>query len=209
VTGGVGVQGALFGANANLEDVEADSLTITDTTQSTGTGTGAVIIAGGLGVASNIHTTNMYITDGLITNTGGVTKKTYSYAGVYVNAQTIANATLTITFSEHVFYAKIVAHLIEDDAEVSTLSLEVGGGHRTGGTPLAIAKGPQAIFGSASTNPWDSAVTTTTTTVVLKPTTNLSGPGNYNIFIEYISAHPDGRVVSINEGVGTEVTFAY
>jgi len=209
VTGGVGIQGALYGANANLEDVEADSLTITDTTQSTGTGTGAVIIAGGLGVASNIHTTNMYITDGLITNTGGVTKKTYSYAGVYVDAQTIANATLTITFSEHVFYAKIVAHLIEDDAEISTLSLEVGGGHRTGGTPLAIAKGPQAIFGSASTNPWDSAVTTTTTTVVLKPTTNLSGPGNYNIFIEYISAHPNGRVVSINEGVGTEVTFAY
>jgi predicted acyltransferase (DUF342 family) len=209
VTGGVGIQGVLYGANANLEDVEADSLTITDTTQSTGTGTGAVIIAGGLGVASNIHTTNMYITDGLITNTGGVTKKTYSYAGAYVDAQTIANATLTITFSEHVFYAKIVAHLIEGDAEVSTLSLEVGGGHRTGGTPLAIAKGPQAIFGSASTNPWDSTVTTTTTTVVLKPTTNLSGPGNYNIFIEYISAHPSGRVVSINEGAGTEVTFAY
>ena len=209
VTGGVGIQGALYSANANLEDVEADSLTITDTTQSTGTGTGAVIIAGGLGVASNIHTTNMYITDGLITNTGGVTKKTYSYTGAYVNAQTIANATLTITFSEHVFYAKIVAHLIEGDAEVSTLSLEVGGGHRTGGTPLAIAKGPQAIFGSASTNPWDSTVTTTTTTVVLKPTTNLSGPGNYNIFIEYISAHPSGRVVSINEGAGTEVTFAY
>jgi predicted acyltransferase (DUF342 family) len=209
VTGGVGIQGALYGANANLEDVEADSLTITDTTQSTGTGTGAVIIAGGLGVASNIHTTNMYITDGLITNTGGVTKKTYSYTGAYVDAQTVANATLTITFSEHVFYAKIVAHLIEGDAEVSTLSLEVGGGHRTGGTPLAIAKGPQAIFGSASTNPWDSTVTTTTTTVVLKPTTNLSGPGNYNIFVEYISAHPSGRVVSINEGVGTEVTFAY
>ena len=209
VTGGVGIQGVLYGANANLEDVEADSLTITDTTQSTGTGTGAVIIAGGLGVASNIHTTNMYITDGLITNTGGVTKKTYSYTGAYVDAQTVANATLTITFSQHVFYAKIVAHLVEFDDEVSTLSLEVGGGHRTGGTPLAIAKGPQAIFGSASTNPWDSTVTTTTTTVVLKPTTNLSGPGNYNIFVEYISAHPSGRVVSINEGAGTEVTFAY
>src|SRR6056300_132026 len=35
VAGGVGISGALYGANANLEDVEADSVTVTDATAAT------------------------------------------------------------------------------------------------------------------------------------------------------------------------------
>jgi len=199
----------LYGTLAGSNTASVSTLTASGTTQATSTTTGALTVAGGISTQTNVHAANVYISGGLITNTAGVTKKTYSYTGAYESAQTIANATLTITFSQHVFYAKIVAHLIESDDEVSTMSLEVGGGHRTGGTPLTIAKGPQAIFGSASTNPWDSVVSTTATTIALKPTTDLASIGNYNVFIEYISAHADGRVVSIKEGTGTEVTFGY
>jgi hypothetical protein len=152
---------------------------------------------------------NLAVAGGLITNTGGVAKKTYSFTGALTNGQTIANSTIKITFSAHVFYAKIVAHLIESDNEVSTLSMECGGGHRLGGTPLAIAKGPVSIFGSASTNPWDSVVAVTTTTVALAPTTNMAAAGNYNIFIEYISAHASGVVTKITEGSTDVITFGY
>jgi hypothetical protein len=55
VGGGVGISGALYGANANLEDVEADSVNITDTTASTSTTTGALKVAGGVGVAGSLN----------------------------------------------------------------------------------------------------------------------------------------------------------
>jgi hypothetical protein len=162
-----------------------------------------------LGVGTNIPATKLHVAGGTIINSDGVAKKTYSYSGDLDAGQTIANSTITITFSAHVFYAKIVAHLTESDNEVSTLSLECGGGHWTGGTPLAIAKGPQAIFGSASTNPWDSAVTTTTTTVSFKPTTTMAVAGHYNVFIEYISQSSSGVVSKITEGSTDVVTFGY
>jgi hypothetical protein len=150
-----------------------------------------------------------YVTGGLITNTGQVTKKTYSFTDTLADEQTIANSTIKITFSPHVFYAKIVAHLIEGDNEVSTLSMECGGGHRSGGTPLVIAKGPTSVFGNTSSNPWNIAVAATTTTVAFAPTTNMAAAGNYNVFIEYISQHSSGAVTNIIEGSTTKITFGY
>ena len=205
VGGGVGITGALFGAAATLDGV----VTLTNTTQSTSRTTGAVTIAGGLGVSTNVHAANVYVTGGLITNTGGVTKKTYSFTGALTSGQTIADSTIKITFSAHVFYAKVVAHLIESDDEVSTLSMECGGGNWVGETPLTIAKGPTSVFGSASTNPWNSVPAATTTTVALAPTTNMAAAGNYNVFIEYISAHASGAVTNIIEGSTIQITFGY
>jgi len=206
VAGGVGVSGALFGAAATLDGV----VTLTDTTEATSSTTGALKVAGGVGIAENVYVgERAYVTGGLITNTGGVAKKTYSFTGALDSEQTIADSTITITFSAHVFYAKIVAHLIESDDEVSTLSMECGGGHRTGGTPLTVAKGPTSVFGSASTNPWNSTVAVTPTTVALAPTTNMEAAGNYNIFIEYISAHASGAVTNIIEGSTIQITFGY
>jgi hypothetical protein len=200
VAGGVGISGALFGSTADLDG----------TTEATSSTTGALKVAGGVGIAKDVYVgERAYVTGGLVTNTGGVTKKTYSFSGDLGSAQTIANSTIKITFSAHVFYAKIVAHLVESDDEVSTLSMECGGGHWTGGTPLAIAKGPVSIFGSASTNPWSSAVTTTTTEVSLKPTTDMAVAGHYNVFIEYISQSSSGEVIKITEGSTDVITFGY
>jgi predicted acyltransferase (DUF342 family) len=162
-----------------------------------------------LGVGTNSPATKLHVAGGTIINSDGVAKKTYSYSGELSAGQTIANSTIKITFSAHVFYAKIVAHLVESDNEVSTLSLECGGGNWSGGTPLAIAKGPQAIFGSTSTNPWSSTVTTSATEVSIKPTTNMAVAGHYNVFIEYISQSSSGVVSKITEGSTDVVTFGY
>jgi hypothetical protein len=209
---GTNVYGTLAGSNAAAMTTLSASgvVTLTDTTEATSSATGALKAAGGVGIAKDVYVgERAYVTGGLITNTGQVTKKTYSFTGALSSGQTIADSTIKITFSAHVFYAKIVAHLIESDDEVSTLSMECGGGHRTGGTPLTIAKGPTSVFGSASTNPWNSAVAATTTTVALAPTTDMAAAGNYNIFIEYISAHASGAVTKITEGSTDVITFGY
>jgi hypothetical protein len=167
-------------------------------------------VTGNVFVSSNVNVgANVFIAGGLVTNTGGVTKKTYSFTGDLDSGQTIANSTIKLTFTAHVFYAKVVAHLVESDDEVSTLSLECGGGHWTGGTPLNVAIGPISIFGSASTNPWDSTVTLTTTTIAFKPTTDMAVAGHYNVFIEYISASAAGAVTKITEGSTDVITFGY
>jgi hypothetical protein len=209
---GTNLYGTLAGSNAAAMTTlsASDVVTLTDTTEATSSTTGALKVAGGVGIAKDVYVgERAYVTGGLITNTGQVTKKTYSFTGALDSGQTIADSTIKITFSAHVFYAKIVAHLIESDDEVSTLSMECGGGHRTGGTPLTIAKGPTSVFGSASTNPWNIAVAATTTTVALAPTTDMAAAGNYNIFIEYISANASGAVTKITEGSTDVITFGY
>ncbi len=161
----------------------------------------------------NTYTTgNVYVEGGLITNTGGVTKKTYSHQGSYANGTYIADATLTLTFSQHTFYAKIVAQLLDNnDTEVSTMTLDIAGGERGGNaTPLAIAMGPMSIFGNTSTNPWSSAVTVDPTTIAIKPSVDMSTPGgNYNIFVEYISRNTAGELTSLTVGTGSAIPFGY
>ena len=133
---------------------------------------------------------NTTIEGAIITNTGGVTKKTYSKKDTIASGLSAANAALRLTFTNHPFYAKIVAQLIDNnDNEVSTMLIDVAGGERGGEVaPLPIALGPISIFGNTSTNPWSSTVTTGTNTVVLTPSANFSSStpaGNYSIFIEY------------------------
>ena len=150
---------------------------------------------------------NTTIEGAIITNTGGVTKKTYSDKNTIASGISAAGAALTLTFTSHPFYAKIVTQLIDNvDNEVSTMLIDVAGGERGGdGTPHNIALGPISIFGNASTNPWSSTVAVTQTTMVLIPSADFSsGPGSYSIFIEYISPETAGALTSING-----VTFGY
>ena len=160
----------------------------------------------------NTYTTgNVYVEGGLITNTGGVTKKTYSHQGTYATNASVADATLTLTFSRHAFYAKIVAQLLDNlDTEVSTMTLDIAGGERGGDdAPLAIAMGPMSIFGNTNDNPWSSAVTVTPTTVAIEPSIAMSSPGNYTIFVEYISRNTGGELTSLTVGTGTPIEFGY
>jgi len=162
----------------------------------------------------NTYTTgNVFIEGALITNMGGVTKKTYSHSSFFSQGTTINNSTITLTFTQHVFYAKIIAQLIDDlNTEVSTLSMEFAGGNRLGNVNgLDIALGQVSIFGGTNTNPWSTNIVTTPTTLVIRPTNAFAaGPGNYSIFVEYTSMYPDGKLLTITQPTGTSSpTFGY
>ena len=163
------------------------------------------------GVGTSSPSTKLHVVGGTITNSDAVAKKTYSYAGDLPGGTTIANATIKITFSAHIFSARIVAHLIEGNNEISTMSVECCGGHRTGGTGLNITTGSVSIFGNTNTNPWSPLITTTTNTIVIKPSTNIDAAvtGHYNIFIEYFSSNSAGVVSKITEGSTDVATFGY
>ena len=191
--------------------------------------TQALDVVGSVAVSQNITTgTNLTVggtttaTNGMIINTAtdGVTKKFYSFKGTLADQTSVADASLKLTFSSNIFYAKIVAHLVEDSTEFSNMSLEVGGGSRAGGATPGLKLGAVSIFGNTSTNPWDSSpdVSTTAGAIILKPSSviNNGNSGNpealYNIFVEYIS--PDGtngKLETIHVGSsGTAVkTFTY
>ena len=189
----------------------------------------ALDVVGSAAVSQNITTgENLTVggtttaTNGMIINTAsdGVTKKFYSFKGTLDDQTSVADASLKLTFSSNIFYAKIVAHLVEDSTEFSNMSLEVGGGSRAGGATPDLKLGAVSIFGNTSTNPWDSSpdVSTTAGAIILKPSSviNNGNSGNpvalYNIFVEYIS--PDGtngKLETIHVGSsGTAVkTFTY
>ena len=157
---------------------------------------------------SNITVSNVvYVTSGLVTNTGEVTKKTYSYSGSISSGD---KPYINVNYTSNVFYSKISAQLVEGDEEVSTLVLEVGGGHKTGATPSTnIAIGTKNIFGGTSTNPWNPTIITTGNRVSMRPLTILDGQGDYHIFIEYTSPKTDGGVTTIDEDSVTVATFTY
>ena len=55
VTGGVGIAKNIHALHANFEDVEADSVTITDNTTSSSATTGALKVAGGISTQENLN----------------------------------------------------------------------------------------------------------------------------------------------------------
>ena len=174
---------------------------------------GANLTVGGLTTMGN----GMVIKAG---KTGGfVTKKFYAYEGTIASG---AQDEIKITFSNSIFYAKVVAHLVEDDNEFSNMSLEVGGGRRGGSTVNQLKLGSVSIFGAGLA--WDSSpdVSNTAGAMIIKPSAALSPSGYsgslYNIFIEYVSPdETNGKVDTIHQAAtghggswGTAVeTFTY
>jgi len=145
---------------------------------------------------NNTLSNTLTVTNGLITNLGGVAKKTYSHSNV-ITASTIRD--IDIIFDSELFSAKITAHLVEPTSNISVLNLDV-----TGGTGRDIGKGFLSIVGDQNSKHWDSTVTTTDTTVTLAPSVGLLSDGNVHVFVEYTSPLGAGGVVSID---GT--TFDY
>ena len=164
--------------------------------------------AGNIGIGVANPPAKLTVQGGTIINSDQVAKKTYSYTGTITTGTAPA---IAFVFSNHAFSAKITAHLIESDIEISTLIIDVTGGRRGGASAstLNIAKGALSIFGDATSNPWSSTVSTNTTAVTITPSTNLSGTGYYNLFVEYISADSGGSLTKIQEGGVDEHTFGY
>ena len=204
--------------------VDTDTLYVDATNDRVGIGTSSPATDRQLDVVGNVHASGSLtvnratVTDGMIINAGGVTKKFYSYSGTIADTTTPANAAIKLTFSSNIFYAKIVAHLVEDATEFSNMSLEVGGGSRAGGATPQLKLGAVSVFGNTSTNPWNSTpdVTTTAGAIIIKPSSDINNgtsPGAaalYNIFVEYIG--PDatnGKLVDIYQGASQVKTFNY
>ena len=180
---------------------------------------GNVYASQNITAAVSLNAGRATVTDGLIINAGGVTKKFYSFSGEILHNTAPADAAIKLTFSSNIFYAKIVAHLVEDQTEFSNMSLEVGGGSRAGGANPTLRLGSVSVFGNTSTNPWDSTPVLGASTITIKPSTTINSVSGsstatalYNLFIEYITPDATNGVLStIHLGTnGTAVkTFNY
>ena len=206
VSGGVGVTGALYGSTADLDGV----VTLTDTTEATSSTTGALKAAGGVGIAKDLYVGEQaYITGGLVTNMGGVTKKTYSFSNIVTSGGTAPE--INVYFTSNVFYSKLTAQLVDDTDEVSTLVLEVAGGGRNGTVPTKNIKvGTKLIFGDATSTPWDSNVLVAPNRIMITPSGPLTNSGNCHVFMEYTSDVSSGGVSNVQFDYDQHViTFGY
>jgi cytoskeletal protein CcmA (bactofilin family) len=180
---------------------------VTDATPSSSTTTGALTVAGGISTQTNVHAANVYISGGLITNTAGVTRKTYAYSGTIGDTE---QPQINVCFTNQSFSAKIDAQLIEGDDEISTISLFCCGGNKSGTLSASdIQTGSIQVFGPASTNPWSSVVVADKTTVALKPSAAIDTSGEYHIFVEYTTAKAGGAVANIVQDTTEQIVFGY
>jgi hypothetical protein len=94
VTGGVGIQGDLYATHANLEDVEADSVTVTDAllTLHPKILVYSYVTQGGLGVEANIHSTNVFASSHIGVGTSA-TSNTFDVRGTANVGALVATST--------------------------------------------------------------------------------------------------------------------
>ena len=156
--------------------------------------------------SSNITVSNNAVVHGgTVVNYDTVPYKKYGYAG------TMTNSNVGITFTSDVFYAKIIAQLVEGYSNVSTLVLEMQGGKKSGGgTAQDIQIGTFNKFGFEN-NPyaWSSTVDTTPTKVIMEPATVGTTDYSYSLSVEYMTSTSTGQVESVEEDGSTVATFTY
>ena len=145
-------------------------------------------------------TSNVFIEEGLVVNKNSVANKQYAYTG----SMTYSN--VGVTFSTNVFSAKITAHLVHDDDEVSTMQIECCGGSKNGTSAHNIVAGKVNKFGVATSYPWKHEVTTTPTQVIWEPEQTGSTNYDYDIHVELLSSHPSAGVTQITEA-GSAVKY--
>ena len=151
---------------------------------------------------NNTLSNTLTVTNGLVTNLGGLTKKTYGYSGGTIS--TSGTQEINVVFDSQLFSAKITAHLVEPTSNISVLNLDV-----TGGTGRDIGKGFLSIVGDQNSKHWNSTVTTTVTTVTLTPPVGLLSEGSYGVHVEYTSPLGVGGVTRIDKNNVNEITFDY
>jgi hypothetical protein len=231
ITGGLGVVGnvhaaqfhgdgsQLTGLVTTLEDVANNGNTMSNVIIFENSTTG-LVTDGKVGVSTrspdaNLHVVgNVYMSNvltvagGMVTNKDQVAKKTYSYSGTITAGD---QPFINVNFTSQIFYSKISAQLVDGDEELSTMILEVSGGSKSGVSPSKnVAIGTKNVFGDPDNgNPWDTSVLTTGNRVAIRPSGSLGTTGEYHIFMEYMSAHPDGQVTTIDEDSTSVITFGY
>jgi predicted acyltransferase (DUF342 family) len=193
--------------NVTTNTVQFDGATSLVTTGKVGLSTpnpeANLHVVGNVHVTSNLEVaSNVLIDGGLITNLGGLTKKTYGYSAGTITASTTPE--INVVFDSQLFSAKITAHLVEPTSNISVLNLDV-----TGGTGRNIGKGFLSIVGDQNSKHWDSTINTTDTTVTLTPSVGLLSDGTYGVHIEYTSPLGVGGVTSIDKDNTSEITFSY
>ena len=173
----------------NLEEVTGEGNTTSNTIQFTNTDVG--IVASG----------------GIVTHSDGYACKRYSYSNVNIP---VGFSNVGLTFASNVFYAKVTAQLLHGNEEVSTLVFDTQGGTRDGTTSsLDIAVGSKSLFGNTNTKPWNSVVETTPTTVILEPSAVGTSTYGCDLFVEYLSSAPDGKLESISVDANNVKSFVY
>ena len=173
----------------NLEEVTGEGNTTSNVIQFTNSNVGIVT------------------TGGIVTNSGSYASKHYAYSNVSIP---IGFSNVGLTFASNVFYAKVTAQLLHGNEEVSTLIFDAQGGTRDGTTSsLDIATGSKSLFGSTNTKPWSSVVTTTPTMVILEPSGVGTQTYGIDLFIEYMSSAPDGKLNSISVDANSIKSFVY
>jgi len=210
---GTNVYGTLAGSNAAAVTTLSASgvVTLTDETESTSSTTGALKAAGGVGIAKDVYVgERAYVTGGLITNTGGLGRKTYSLSN---SMPASVSPTTNIHFTSNIFYAKITATLVDRNEHVSTILLDVNGGSQAGSINSGsnvISVGNQTIFGTTdNATPWASNVSTTANTVALYTSGAMAVSGNVHVFVEYMSPTSGGGVHAIAHNGDALATFGY
>jgi carbonic anhydrase/acetyltransferase-like protein (isoleucine patch superfamily) len=197
---------------SNLHEITTNGNVTTNTVQFDGST--ALVTTGNVGIANAAPdhelsvTGNVYVSSevnvvgGLVTNLGGLTKKTYGYSAGTITASTTPE--INVVFDSQLFSAKITAHLVEPTSNISVLNLDV-----TGGTGRNIGKGFLSIVGDQNSKHWNSTINTTSTTVTLTPSVGLLSNGTYGVHVEYTSPLGTGGVVSIDKNNTNEITFDY
>lgn len=144
---------------------------------------------------------------GIVVNKDAFACKHYAYSNVSVPTDF---ANVAMTFASNVFHAKITAQLTHGNEEVSTMTLDVQGGTRDGTTSsLNIATGPGSVFGNTNTKPWNGTVSTTPTQVILEPSATGTTAYGVDLYVEYKSSAPDGKLESISIGNDSVKSFVY
>ena len=197
---------------SNLHEITTNGNVTTNTVHFDGST--ALVTTGKVGIANAAPdhelsvTGNVYVSSevnvvgGLVTNLGGLTKKTYGYSAGTITASTTPE--INVVFDSQLFSAKITAHLVEPTSNISVLNLDV-----TGGTGRDIGKGFLSIVGDQNSKHWNSTIDTTDTTVTLTPSVGLLSDGTYGVHIEYTSPLGTGGVTSIDKNNTNEITFDY
>jgi UDP-3-O-[3-hydroxymyristoyl] glucosamine N-acyltransferase len=169
--------------------------------------TTAFVTASNVGIGTTDPRTLLEVRGGLITNSDSYACKRYSYSNVSIPANF---SNVALVFASNVFCAKITAQLLHGNEEVSTMVLNAQGGTRNGSiSSLDIATSSMTLFGHTNGYPWSPTMAVTPTKIIMEPSGTGTATFGCDLFVEYTSSAPDGKLESISIGDDTVKSFVY